>query len=200
MRMVSGRPCLTARLSRALALDGNPLRRASDRAEAWIRAGLLAVFLTAGPVAAIAAWHWAAHAGVPSATVQAHTVRAVLLRPAVGPGGPAAVAWGAPVPVQARWQSADGSARTGEVPAPAGTPAGTVVTVRLNASGRVASPPEPGAFASAATTLAIITLAMVAIALLAALRMVQSFLNWRRLAAWGAAWAATGPRWTGRRS
>ena len=43
-----------ARLVRALALDGNPLRRASDRAEAWIRAGLLIIFLTAGPIAAIA--------------------------------------------------------------------------------------------------------------------------------------------------
>jgi osmotically-inducible protein OsmY len=43
-----------ARLVRALALDGDPLRRASDRAEAWIRAGLLIIFLTAGPIAALA--------------------------------------------------------------------------------------------------------------------------------------------------
>ena len=43
-----------ARLVRALALDGNPLRRASDRAEAWIRAGLVIIFLAAGPIAALA--------------------------------------------------------------------------------------------------------------------------------------------------
>ena len=42
-----------ARLVRALALDGNPLRRASDRAEAWIRAGLVIMFLAAGPIAAL---------------------------------------------------------------------------------------------------------------------------------------------------
>ena len=97
MRTVPGRPYLTARLSRALGLDGNPLRRASDRAEAWIRAGLLAVFLTVGPVAAIAAGHWASHAGVPRASAQAHAVRAVLLQPASGPSGLAAAAFHAEV-------------------------------------------------------------------------------------------------------
>lgn len=53
MRAAPGRPRWKARLARALGLDGNPLRRASDRAEAWIRAGLLVVFLAAGPIAAL---------------------------------------------------------------------------------------------------------------------------------------------------
>ena len=48
-----------ARLARALGLERNPLRRASDRAEAWIRVGLLAVFLIAGPMTALAAGGWA---------------------------------------------------------------------------------------------------------------------------------------------
>jgi len=43
-------------------------------------------------------------------------------------------------------------------------------------------------------------LAVVAVALLVLLRLVKRFLNWRRLAAWGAAWSAIGPRWTGHRS
>ena len=59
---VPGRPGWKARLARTLGLDGNPLRRASDRAEAWIRAGLLVVFLTAGPLAALVAGQWTAHA------------------------------------------------------------------------------------------------------------------------------------------
>jgi len=37
------------RLARALGLDRNPLRRATDRAEVWIRVGLLGIFLIAGP-------------------------------------------------------------------------------------------------------------------------------------------------------
>jgi hypothetical protein len=62
MRAVTGRPRLTVRLARGLGLDGNPLRRASDRAEAWIRAGLLVVFLIGAPMAAVAAGLSTAHA------------------------------------------------------------------------------------------------------------------------------------------
>jgi len=57
---------MTARLARALGLDGNPLSRASDRAEAWVRLGLLAVFLAAGPVAALAAGGSVSHMGSPA--------------------------------------------------------------------------------------------------------------------------------------
>jgi hypothetical protein len=41
MMPMPGRPRRTTRLARALGLDGNPLRRASHRAEIWIRVGLL---------------------------------------------------------------------------------------------------------------------------------------------------------------
>jgi hypothetical protein len=44
----------------------------------------------------------------------------------------------------------------------------------------------------------IMTLATVAVALLVVLRLIQLFVNWRRLAAWEAAWSAVAPRWTGR--
>jgi hypothetical protein len=43
-------------------------------------------------------------------------------------------------------------------------------------------------------------LVVVAFALLAVLQLIKRFLNWRRLAAWEAAWSAIGPRWTGHRS
>ena len=63
MKTRPGRPRGLTRLARALGLDRNPLRRATDRAEAWIRVGLLAVFLIAGPMAALGAGHWAYHDG-----------------------------------------------------------------------------------------------------------------------------------------
>ena len=63
MRAVPGRPTPRARLIRALGLDGNPIRRATDRAEAWIRAGLLVVFLIAGPIAAVIVGQWTAATG-----------------------------------------------------------------------------------------------------------------------------------------
>jgi hypothetical protein len=126
---------MCARLARALGLDGNPLRRASDRAEAWIRAGL--------------------------------------------------------------------PARSGEVLAPRGSPAGSVVTVWLTASGQVTSPSEWGQSADEtipAAPIGVLGLVVVAFALLAVLQLIKRFLNWRRLAAWEAAWSAIGPRWTGHRS
>ena len=71
MKTRPGRPRGLTRLARVLGLDRNPLRRATDRAEAWIRAGLLAVFLIAGPMAALSAGHWAYHAGTTAARVPA---------------------------------------------------------------------------------------------------------------------------------
>jgi len=70
MHTMPGRPRGSTRLARALGLDGNPLRRASDRAEAWIRIGLLAVFLIAGPMVALGAGGWAYHAEITAAPGQ----------------------------------------------------------------------------------------------------------------------------------
>src|SRR6476661_10551911 len=98
MKARTGRPRGRTRLARALGLDRNPLRRATDRAEAWIRVGLLAVFLIVGPMAALSAGHWAYHAGTAAARVPAaptHRVKPAALQqaptitdlPRVGQGG-----------------------------------------------------------------------------------------------------------------
>jgi hypothetical protein len=201
MRAVPGPPRPSARLARTLGLDRNPLRRASDRVEAWIRVGLLAGFLLAGPIAAQAAAGWAHQAGTPgpgAGAGSAHPVRAVLLQPAAAVHAGAAPASTAQVWVRARWDSPGAPARSGEVLAPLGSPVGSVVTAWVDASGRVtAPPPEPGQTANETVLAVIVALAAVAVALLAVLRLTQRFLNWRRLAAWEAAWSATAPRWTG---
>ena len=74
------------RLARALGLDRNPLRRATDRAEAWIRIGLLAVFLIAGPMAALGAGHWAYHTGITADEVPAGAAHRI--KPGRTPAGP----------------------------------------------------------------------------------------------------------------
>ncbi len=149
-----------ARLARVLGFDGNPLRRASDRAEAWIRVGLLAVFLTAGPLAALGTGHWAYHAEIAAVqAAQSHRVTAV-----VPPIHLARPNGGGQAPVTAQWQSADASARTSQVLA------------------------------------MVMTLAVMALTLLAALRLTLAFLRRRRLAAWETAWSKVGPQWTGGRS
>ena len=102
MRAISGRPSIPARLAGALALDGNPLRRASDRADAWIRVGLLAVFLIAGPMAAVAAGGWVHQTGTPGRGAGAHAVKAVLLQPAAAVHAGAGPGSGAQMWVRAR--------------------------------------------------------------------------------------------------
>jgi len=166
MKTRTGRPRGLTRLARSLGLDRNPLRRATDRAEAWIRVGLLAVFLIAGPMAALSAGHWAYHAGTTAAQVPAaptHRIKPAALQqaptitdlPRVGQGG--RVWAGAP------GQDTGSSARTGEVLA------------------------------------AVMTLAAMALALLAVLRLALAFLSRRRLAAWETAWSRVGPQWSKRR-
>jgi hypothetical protein len=161
MKTMPGRPRGLTRLARALGLDRNPLRRATDRAEAWIRAGLLAVFLIAGPMVALSAGHWAYHAGTTAAPVSAapaHRLQpapTITDLPRVGQGG--RVWAGAP------GEGVGPSARTGEVLA------------------------------------AVMTLAAMALALLAALRLALALLTRRRLTAWETAWSRVGPQWSKRR-
>ncbi len=174
MQTTPGRPCGITRLARALGLDGNPLRRASDRTEAWIRIGLLAVFLIAGPMAAGAAGGWAYHAGIThagithpgitGARVQAaqtshDNVPAVALQPVFAGGlakaNAARQAW-----LRTQWKDTPAAARTGEVLAE------------------------------------VMALALMALALLAALRLTIAFLTSRRLAAWETAWSRVGPQWS----
>ena len=118
MKTRIGRPRRLTQLARALGLDRNPLRRATDRAEAWIRVWLLAFFLIAGPMAALSAGHWASHAGTTAVQLPAtpaHRVRPAALQqaptitdlPRVGQGG--RVWAGAPGKGTGR------SARTGEL-------------------------------------------------------------------------------------
>ena len=90
-------------LTRALGLDGNPLRRASDRAEAWIRIGLLAVFLIAGPLVAVGAGHRAYHDGMAGAWAPAAQAHLAVTVPGRSDGGSKPWVWaraeaGAPAP------------------------------------------------------------------------------------------------------
>jgi len=163
MPTTPGRPERRARLARALGLERNPLCRASDRAEAWIRVGLLALFLIAGPMTALAAGGWAYHAGISVARVQPAqgsrvTVPGVVSQP--GPVGDLAKGR-AGGQAQRSWsQDAAASARTAEVLAE------------------------------------VVTLALTALVLLAALRLTTALLTRRRLAAWGTDWSRVGPQWS----
>lgn len=187
-------------LMRRTALDGNPLRRRSDRAEAWIRLGLALVFLIAGPLAAIAVGRWADDSAVSAARAQAaadYRVRAVLLSNA-----PAASTY--PVPgnslfawVPARWAAPDGTSRTGDVLAEAGARAGRVVTVWTDASGTLTDAPVGHTqIVSQVALFVTVTSAALAAALLITWSATRRVLDRGRLAAWETGWTAVGPQWT----
>jgi len=163
VRAIPGQRRGTGRLARVLGLDSNPLRRASDRAEAWIRVGLLAIFLIAGPPAALGAGHWAYHAGISGARVQAPTHR-VQVKPVPFAVGPSRVSGAGQAWARSRSGNAGASARTSEV------------------------------------LVAVVTLALMAFALLTVLRLTLGFLSRRRLTAWETAWSRVGPQWTGGKS
>jgi hypothetical protein len=85
----------------------------------------------------------------------------------------------------AQWQGPGSTPRTGEILATSGSPAGSAVTVWLDASGELTRPPlQPGQVTDRAITVAAVAPAVLALSLLTALRLAQRLADRRRLAAW----------------
>ena len=125
-RSTPGRP---ARLLRWAGCDRNPLRRTTERIEAW---ALLLAIISYVPLAMVAAGyagHWAHAAGVRAQ----HALRPRLVAAVVLTAAHATRPMAARVPV--RW-TIGSRTRTGAVPVSYGTPAGAVVRV----SGRPSRP------------------------------------------------------------
>lgn len=189
----------TTRIVRKLGLDGNPLRRRTDKIAAWLAALLLAVFLIGAPFLSVAAVGWAGHHGAAElgATRSWHQVSAVLLQSAPAPTATGRVF--RYYQVLARWTTPDGQARTGRIPVSADIAAGRTVRLWVDSAGSPTGIPLNGravvADEVAAAVVATNGLGIVVLSLAWAGRWV---LDRRRLAGWEAAWAAVGPPWTRR--
>ena len=190
----------TTRLARRLGLDGNPLRRRTDRIGTAVAAGLLAAFLVAAPLLALAAASWAGQTGAAERRAERawHQVSAILLRNAPTPpafaSGLDGGSW-----VPARWRGPDGRARTGQIPASAGLAAGQIVRVWVDAAGSPTGPPlSYRAVADRAAAAAVAVPVLLGIVLWCVAGAARWMLDRRRLTAWGTAWAAVGPQWTKR--
>jgi len=190
-----------AKLSRRLGIDGNPLRRRADKIEAWLAPVAIVVFLALCPLVAIgmSAWVHADNAAAIRAQQSWHPVKATLIEAAAGPaesdGG--ANTW--TVWTRARWEIG-GLTKTGKVPVPANSPAGSTQTVWLNRAGAVQLPPvlasQVAGLADTATAASLTALAVV-LGTLAFL--IRRILDRRRLARWESAWLTVEPRWSHRR-
>ncbi len=193
---------LVAALARRAGLDANPLRRGSDRAEAWLRIGLVLAFLIASPLAAIGLGKLTSAASYSAARAQAASERyvpAVLVdkvaRAADDPlYGASGFVW-----ARARWTAPDGQRQTGNVPAPVGSKAGRTVYIWVDRVGQLAYPPI-GESQIASRVIAVIALtpAALGIVLLIVLWLAKAVLDRRRLQDWAAEWTAVEPQWTKR--
>jgi hypothetical protein len=188
------------RLARRLWMGKSPLRRRTDRIEAWITAGLLAAFVVGAPLASISAGRWMQHGGLLEQRAQRswHEVPGVLLKTA-----PVArtlylrASLDTDVMGLARWTGPGGRHLTGKVPVAPGTRAGRRLQVWVNRSGQPTGSPLANAELArrviGAEALAPVGLAVF---LLGVGGLVRLLMNRRRLAAWETGWAYTGPRWT----
>jgi len=188
------------RVSRRLGFDHNPLRRCSDVIEAWLLPAVIVVFLALVPVllGAASAWAHAQNAAAQRAERSWHEVPGGLLQAVPGPlmsdnGANSWVTW-----TPARW-TAGGRTHVGEVPAPAGTSAGSTVPVWLDRTGRVQTPPlTAGQVQDRATLAALVAFAALAVILGGLALLVRRLLDRRRLGGWAAAWLSVGPQWSRR--
>ncbi len=193
----TGRP---ARLARQMGLGRNPLRRRTDRIEAWISAALLVAFLIGAPLLASGLGRWVHQGGMAEQRAQQswHQTPAVLV--AAAPRVPMyqfRLSWQTTVPVQARWRGPAGQPRSGEVAAPAGSRAGRTVQIWVDGSGRATGAPLGGAGLTRRVVGAeVLAPAALAVLLLCLAGVVRWLLNRRRLADWETAWASIGPRWS----
>jgi hypothetical protein len=192
---------LVRRAARWLGVDRNPLRRGTDRIESAVRIAFLLAFLICGPMlagVAGAATH-ASSVHQVAADRSWRRVNAVLLAssPRQFSGySPMLTTW-----VRGRWRTPAGLARTGLVPVPAGSKAGSVVGIWVDRSGwATGHPPMTADLVGYRVAFAEIgAMAALAVGLLLLGCVVRWYLNRRRMARWALEWAYIGPRWTTRR-
>jgi len=189
-----------AKLSRRLGIDGNPLRRRADKIEAWLAPVAIVVFLALCPLVAIgmSAWVHDDNAAAIRAQQSWHPVKATLLEAAPGPAEPDGGANTWTVWTRARWE-VGGLTKTGKVPVPANSPAGSTQTVWLNRAGAVQLPPVLASqVAGLADTATAVSLTALAVLLGGLAFLIRRILDRRRLARWESAWLTVEPRWTHR--
>lgn len=192
---------LAGRIARWFGLDGNPLRRRTDKMESAWRIILIAAFCIGAPLMA----------GVVGGSVRA-TSQHEVAREASWRQADAVLLQGSPQPyyaygsmatywVQGRWRTASGTTEVGKVPAPAGAVSGATIPVWLDSVGQPMSrvPMTADVVAFRVVLAEMATVLGLGIALLLIAVTVRWQLNRRRIAYWTTEWSAFGPRWTSRR-
>lgn len=181
------------RIAARLGLDGNSLRRGTDKAGAYGTAALLAIFLLGAPVACTVTGIWTYHSAMAEQREEQswHQVTAVLLESAQPQDPYYGVSW-----TWASWTAA-GHQHKGTIPVNGGTKAGTRVPIWVNASGQLSGLPlTRGTVLLRVVDYIVLTPIALATVLLMLAAAGRYLLNRRRMAGWAADWDAVGPQWT----
>lgn len=172
------------RLSRWIGLDRNPLRRTSDRIEAWITVLLMVAFVPLAVLVTVQVGRWVYASGMRDQA--ARRVPAVALAPArvANPEyGVPEMLW-----VPARWRIGDAT-RTGQAQVPYGTAKGARVRIWIGQDGHpITSPATPSQTRNQEIAAMVMSPLMLAEALTFAWGGLHWLLDRRRLAAWGTEW------------
>jgi len=190
------------RIARRLGVDRNPLRRRSDRTEAWLTMILVLVILVLGPQAALHAAGTVYQNAVRASEwdlTHRFTVKAVLMKDAGQKDPSYSDAYTVETTVPAQWVAPNGSQRSGPVLAPVGQHAGSTVAIWIDQHGVVTGSPvrhHPSADALAAGMLAVFgVLVGAGIVLL----LMRRRLDKGRMNDWQTEWMFVEPGWSGRR-
>jgi hypothetical protein len=179
---------------RRFTLGSGPLKRTSDRLQALSRVLLLLTVLAVVPLAALVGSAVSGHLQQVARQQQAErtSVPATLLFDAAGTTSGSADG----VATTASWAGADGVPRTGRVPAPAGSRAGSVVRVWVDASGGLTTAPIGDGDIAADAVAAVVLGPGTGLALVALGHVVLvTVLDRRRARRWAEGWAAVEPLW-----
>ncbi|PNV31531.1 hypothetical protein C1708_03770 [Streptomyces sp. DH-12] len=179
----------------------NPLRRRTDRVQAWLGLGVLIAVLAVAPVAAAlvgdaAHRHYqdlARHQQQTRHLTDATLVADAPRHPEPGSDEEKKTRY----PVEVRVVTREGRTRVTRAEVTPGLTAGSTVRVWITAEGEAAGPPLTGKEVRSRTA-GWALLAAIGVALAGtAVHAVSGFvLRRRNLARWDAAWAETAPRWT----
>ncbi|MFD5161128.1 hypothetical protein ACFWMJ_24135 [Streptomyces hawaiiensis] len=174
----------------------NPLKRRADRVEAWVVLGVWMLTVVAGVLAATTVSRSVAD-GLARERAEWRPLVARLAERAPGAASENAhVSRAEQVWATARWTAADGSEHSGQLRVPAGSAAGTPVTVWTDPEGRQVTRPvtESQARVRAFLTGGVAGLCAAAVPL-AGGRALRGRLECRRIDQWDVEWSRFGPMW-----
>ncbi len=189
------------RHARGLLPDRNPLRRRTDRVEAYLLAGLIVTAAVGAPLAAQAASRAAYASALSIQREQLATRQPVKARLTENAGSSTnGYTLSEDVPTSATWTSATGLLKSGRGLARNGSPEGSVVIVWATRGGQLASPPLTNAQVDGQGDAgALGAVAGVVVAFLTGTGVLRYVLYRRRMAAWEADWLLTAPTWNRQR-